>query len=158
MKLEEVEKFLKEGKQIEEAVRNFDWKEFESLVKEIFESHDFKVKRNFRFKTKKRFEIDLIAMNPTKVFCVDCKEWGRGRNKISALKKAVEMQEDRVRQLEKFLKTNPIASRMLKIDGKLEFLPLIVTWLEEDLKKESETMVVPVWKLNSFLANPENYY
>jgi len=158
MNLEEVEKFLKQGTPIEEAVKNFDWKEFEGLVREIFESHDFKVKNNFRFKSEKRFEIDLLAINSKKVFCVDCKEWGKGRNKTSALKNAAEMQENRMNELEKFLKSNPVASKMLKIDGKQEFLSLIVTWLEEDLIRESGTVVVPVWKLNSFLANPENYY
>jgi len=147
---------LSKGKDMEDMIRDFDWKMFEKIVANIFEKNSFKTKTNFRFKTSRRFEIDVLAISDLYVFCVDCKEWGRGRKKTSRLKKAVEMQEGRMEELKKFFSSNPVASKMMKV-GKQEFFSLIVTWHEEELIKESTTLVVPVWKLNAFLGNFENY-
>lgn len=147
---------LSKRKDLEEIIKDFDWKTFEKIVAHIFEMNGFKVKTNFRFKTSRRFEIDVIAISDLYVFCVECKEWGRGRQKTSGLKKAVEMQEVRMRELKKSLNHNPIASKMLKI-AKQNFFSLIVTWHEEELIKESSTLVVPIWKLNEFIRNFENY-
>ncbi|MFH0711145.1 MAG: NERD domain-containing protein [Candidatus Aenigmatarchaeota archaeon] len=148
---------LSNQKNLEEVIRDFDWKAFEKIVSNIFEKNDFKIKTNFRFKTSRRFEIDVLAISDLYVICVDCKEWGKGRDKTSGLKKAVEMQEERVDELKRFFNHNPVASRMMRI-GKQEFFSLIVTWHEEELIMESKTLVVPVWKLNAFIGNIENYY
>jgi len=147
---------LSKRKDLEEIIKDFDWKTFEKIVAHIFEMNGFKVKTNFRFKTSRRFEVDVIAISDLYVFCVECKEWGRGRQKTSGLKKAVEMQEVRMRELKKSLNHNPIANKMLKI-AKQIFFSLVVTWHEEELIKESSTLVVPIWKLNEFIRNFENY-
>ena len=49
------------------------WKDFENKVADIFESFDYKVLRNINFKTGRRYQIDLIAFDSSRVFCVDCK-------------------------------------------------------------------------------------
>ncbi|HDH91631.1 MAG TPA: hypothetical protein ENF38_01630, partial [Candidatus Aenigmarchaeota archaeon] len=85
--LEEIERKIKEGLTLEEALRETDWKDFESLVAEIFEIHGYKTKKNFRFKTFKWFEIDVIAEKLDFVFCVECKKWGKGRYKKSQIRK-----------------------------------------------------------------------
>jgi Holliday junction resolvase len=158
MGLEEIRKDLLKGKTIEEVLEKFDWRGFERTVAEIFESNDFEVKQNFTFKTKRRYQIDVLARRERIVLCVDCKEWGKGRYKKTGLKYAANSQEERVNQLIKFLKKNLIAKQMLGIDlRKQKFYPLIVTLLEEGLLKESETFVVPVWKLNSFLLDIEKF-
>jgi len=154
MKLEEIEKDLGK-KQIEDILEKFDWEIFEKIVAEIFERNDFKVKHNFRFKTKSRYQIDVIAVKQNKIFCVDCKQWGKGRYKKSGLKQAVKQQEKRVKELKKFLKKNMIAQKMLKVDSDSKFYSLIVTLLQEDMIKENETFIVPVWKLNHFLIELE---
>jgi hypothetical protein len=46
---------------------------------------------------------------------------------------------------------------MLKISLNQKFYPLVVTLFQEDVVKENETFVVPVWKLNSFLVELELY-
>jgi hypothetical protein len=148
---------LSKKKELEEVIRDFDWKTFEKIVANIFERHEFKVKTNFRFKTTRRFEIDVLAISGLYVFCIDCKEWSRGREKTSGLKKAVEKQEERKDELKKFFNHNPVASKMMMIDRKQEFLSLIVTWFEENLIKDSHTLVVPIWKLNAFIENFEKY-
>jgi Holliday junction resolvase-like predicted endonuclease len=130
------------------------WKKFEQFVADIFRANEFRVRQNFRFKTSKSYEIDILAIGQRYSFCVDCKQWSGGRYKKGALGIAVSNQQRRVKELKKLLKKNVIARDMLKT-GRL--YPLIVTQMEEDLLKEGETWVVPVEKLNSFLLNHEKY-
>ena len=104
----------------------------------------------------RRHEIDVIAVRGQTVFAVDCKEWGKGRYKAFGLRKASEKQEQRAISLKKFLKNNPIAQKRLKI-SKQEILPIVVTWLQEDLQKHNGSLIVPVWKLNSFLLQAEKF-
>jgi Holliday junction resolvase-like predicted endonuclease len=156
MKLEEIENLARRIP-IEEILKKFDWKDFEEIVAEIFRRNDFLVKNNFRFKTKKRYEVDIIATRSNLVFCVDCKRWSGGRYKKSGIRKSVEEQEKRTEAIKKFLMKNPILRKALNVDEKFKILPLIITLMEEDLAKEKNTFVVPIFKLNSFLLNLENY-
>ena len=155
--LEEIKKAVLGGEQLESVLQKFGWKEFEWIIAQIFQNNGFYVKQNFRFKTKNRYEIDLLAVSSRFSICVDCKYWSQGRNKKSGLKSAAKKQEERVKELQKFLKKNLIAKEMLKINRKAKFHPMIVTLFEEDLVKENDTIVLPAWKLNSFLIEFENY-
>lgn len=146
-----------EHKNIEDILEKCDWKSFENVVKEIFQENGFHTKQNFRFKTKKRYEIDVIAVRNSRIFCIDCKWWGRGRYKKTGLKNAIKSQEIRTKELQKFLKGNPIAKSILKIHSRYPVYPLIVTLHEEDMIKEGNTFVVPVWKLNKFATEIEQY-
>ncbi|HKZ45487.1 MAG TPA: nuclease-related domain-containing protein [archaeon] len=157
VELEEIRKHLASGKTLEEALEGFDWKEFEQAVEEVFRSNDYRTLRNFRFKTKRRYEIDIIAIRGSRVFCVDCKEWDRGRYKKSGLKMAVSKQEERLKEFLKYVKANPILKSKLKLGMKFESFSLIVTLLQEDLAEENGTLVVPIWKLNNFLIESEKY-
>ncbi|MEM5834491.1 MAG: restriction endonuclease [Candidatus Aenigmatarchaeota archaeon] len=143
---------------LEEELKSFDWKNFEKIVQEIFEANGFIVKRNFRFKTKRKYEIDLIAVKEWFNFCVDCKRLGKGRYKKSEIIKAAIKQEERTEELKKFLGKNLIAKESLKVKS-MRFYPLLVTLFEEEVVKEKEggTFVVPIWKLNSFLNEVESY-
>jgi Holliday junction resolvase-like predicted endonuclease len=156
VELEEIESLVRKIP-IEEVLENFDWKDFEEIVAEIFRRHDFIVKKNFRFKTKKRHEVDIIAARKNLVFCVDCKKWSGGRYKKSGIKKSVEMQEKRTKAIKNILDKNPILRERLKIENEPKVRPLLVTLMEEDLIKEENTFIVPVFKLNSFLLEIENY-
>jgi len=156
VELEKIENLAKRAP-IEEILENFDWKDFEEIVAEIFRRHDFIVKKNFRFKTKRRYEVDIVAVRQNLVFCVDCKRWSGGRYKKSGIKKSVEMQEKRTEIIKNILDKNPILRKALKIKDKFEVKSLLVTLMEEDLAKEKNTFIVPVFKLNSFLLEIENY-
>lgn len=157
LNLEEVKKLLIKGKSMENLLEKSDWKNFETIIADIFKENGFSTKLNFRFKTKNRSEIDVIAARGGIVFCVDCKWWGRGRHKKSGLKYAVDKQEKRLEEFKKFIKANPLAMKMLKISPKSNFHPLVVTLFEEELLRENKTLVVPAWKLNHFLLEMENY-
>lgn len=155
--LEKIKLEMLKNKPIEEVLQNFNWKEFENIVAEIFRSNGFVVKQSFRFQTKKKHEIDVLAIKQNLVFCVDCKEWSGGRYKKSGLRYATKNQAMRIKELKKFLKKNLIAQNMLKIDSKVSSHPLLVTLFEEDLLLENKCFVIPIWKLNSFLLEAESY-
>ena len=158
MLIEEIEMQLREGKPIEDALEGYDWKKFETFICEIFQQNGFSTKQNFRFKTKKRHEIDVVATRNKLTFCVDCKWWGRGRYKKAGLKVAAVSQQARVKELIKFLKKNIIARSLLKISSDHMIYPLLVTLHEEDTVKENETFVIPAWKLNRFVTEAEDYF
>ncbi|MDI6825746.1 MAG: nuclease-related domain-containing protein [Candidatus Aenigmarchaeota archaeon] len=155
--IEEIKNRILSGEEIENIVEEIGWKQFEELVAEIFKKHDFLTFHNFRFKTDRRFEVDILAFDKNYVFVIDCKQWSRGRYKKTGLKYAVEGQKYRLEELKNFLKDNPIAKSKLKITEKTKFIPLIVTLFEEDLLKHEDTIIVPVWKLNQFLLTLSEY-
>jgi len=124
---------------MESVLGSFDWKGFEQMVGKILEENGFGVDTNVRFKTDRRYEIDVLAENRDLSLSIDCKEWSRGRYKKTALSKAAEKQSERTSELELHSK-----------NGK-KYIPMIVTLFEEDIKKEKDVIIVPVWKLNSFL-------
>lgn len=155
--LEQIKKLILQGNTVEDILSKFDWKKFEQTISEIFTSNDFNVWKNYRFKTERRFEIDVVASKGDIIFCVDCKSWSGGRYKKTGLKYAVREQEKRVKEFKKFLKKNLIAQDILKIKPTYTIRPLIVTLLEEDLVSENNTFVVPAWKLNTFLLELNNY-
>ncbi|MCW1293802.1 MAG: NERD domain-containing protein [Candidatus Parvarchaeota archaeon] len=49
------------------------WKEFENETADIFESFGYHVLRDVNFKTGRRYQIDVIAFDNIRVFCIDCK-------------------------------------------------------------------------------------
>ena len=103
--------------EIEEIVKAIDWQEFERLVSEILEKHEFKTWNNFRFKTKRRYEIDVITTRNNTTFLIDCKQWSTGRYKSSALKRASEDQEERLEEFERFVEENADVKKVLKEKG-----------------------------------------
>jgi Holliday junction resolvase-like predicted endonuclease len=157
MKLEEVEQFLLRGNNIEEFVERIDWKEFEKFVREIFSVNKFETFSNFRFRTKRRFEVDIVAAKNDFIFVVDCKEWDRGRNKNSGLKKAAEEQIERACEFQTFLSRNPIAQSRFRVDSNAKIIPILVTWYEETISEHERCYIIPVWKLNSYLINHDFY-
>ena len=120
--LNEIKQKILEGEQIENIIQKIDWKEFEKLIAEILKKHDFNVYNNFRFKTNRRFEIDVLAIRNKISLVIDCKQWGRGRHKKTGLKYSVEEQKERAKQLKKFLNNNPIAQVKLKIKKTTKFI------------------------------------
>ncbi len=158
MLIEEIENQLRKGKNIEDVLEKYDWKKFESVIAEIFQENGFHTRQNFRFKTKRRYEIDVIAVKNNKIFCIDCKWWGRGRYKKTGFRQAIISQEGRVKELQKFLRKNPIACNLLKIMPCYMMHPLLVTLHEEDIIKERDTFLVPAWKLNNFVVDMHNYF
>jgi hypothetical protein len=160
--LEELRDRMLAGEDIESVLQKSGWKEFENIIADIFSANGFKVKQNFRFETKRRYEIDIVCVRQKGgkydiAVCVDCKQWSGGRYKNSGLKNAVFSQKERVGELKKFLKGNLIAQKRFGICKKCKFYPLVITLLEETILEFEGCFIVPVWKLNSFLVDFEKY-
>jgi len=155
--LDLIKQRIQQGENIEKIVEEIDWKEFEELVMEILEKHNFLPCHNFRFKMNRLYEIDVLATKNDLILGIDCKKWDRGRYKKTGLKYAIEDQKQRIKQLEKMLKKDEITKDILNLPKKTRIIPLIVTWFEEDLIEHEKVFVVPVWKLNQFLLNISEY-
>lgn len=153
--LEKIKTHVLHGKKIENVIKELklSWKDFEDIVAAIFEVHNFIVERNFHFKIKRRYEIDVIAIKCKNVFCVDCKQWSSGRYKRSPLSRAADEQKKRTDEFDKFLKSNILAREILRIDEKRKIQPVIVTLLEEEIVEHGGVFIVPLWKLNSFILS-----
>ncbi len=145
--LDDINNKIKEGNDIENALTGINWKEFEQLISEILKQHDFDIFSNFRFSTKNRYEIDILAIKNSKIFAIDCKQWERGRYKISGLKLAIRKQLERCNELREVLV------------GKYEkIIPLVVTFFEEGIIEYEDVFVVPLWKFNEFLLDHAETY
>jgi Holliday junction resolvase-like predicted endonuclease len=156
--LERIKRRILRGEEIEKILEEVDWKEFEEFVIRILEEHEFNTFHNFRFKTERRYEIDILAVRDDLLLVIDCKKWKRGRYKKTGLKYAVQTQVKRINELKKFLKNNTTLQNKLKLDSNdTEFVPLIVTWFEEELLEHDGVLIVPVWKLNQFLLSLSEY-
>lgn len=155
--LERISRQVLRGKPIEDAVGKFDWREFEGIVGDIFRRNDFRVRNNFRFKTSRRWEVDLVAVRGSTVFCVDCKRWSAGRSKRWGIAKAAKEQERRTAAMGKFFKSNVLARSLMGVPNG-RFVPLMATLHEEEILKEGSTFVVPLKKLNSFIVQSDELF
>lgn len=149
MDLEEIEYQILHGKGIEEIIKEFDWRGFEDFCSEILAEHGWKTKKNFRFKTEKRYEIDILAEKGEKILLIDYKQWGERSGKASQLKISAKKQLERAKEWEKI--------NFLSRKKGMKTLPIIITWLEERITREDGVWIVPVFKFNTFLLEIDKY-
>ena len=116
--LDLIKQRIQQGEDIEKIVEEIDWKEFEELIMEILEKHNFLLCHNFRFKMNRLYEIDVLATKKDLILGIDCKKWDRGRYKKTGLKHAVKYQKERTKQLEKMLKGDEITKDILNLPQK----------------------------------------
>jgi len=145
-----LEQALKKGTVIEDALENGSWKEFEEFCEAVLQEHGWKTKRNYRFKTENRYEIDVIAIKGDKILAVDCKHWGIRPGKKYQIISAIKKQNKRAEEFKKI-------KFFMDMDKKRDVYPLIVTWFEEDVLNQGQTFVVPASKLNTFLLEIDSY-
>jgi len=148
--LEKIGREIRKGKDIEDIIEQIDWKEFENLCSKILEENGWKTKSNFRFKTDKRYEIDILAEKGNRNLLIDCKHWGLRPGKSTQLKYAAQKQIERASELSKI-------KFLDKTNKKMNTHPIIITLLQEDIISEQNVFVVPLFKLNAFLLEIENY-
>lgn len=122
-------------------MNNFNsWQEFEEFVKEILEKHDFEIKfREVFSDNKRKYEIDVVGYHPNFILSIDCKFYGASRRRTSRLK-----QEAR-KHLEK--------TRILEESVNQKCIPIIITFLDDELIMDENCLYIPVQKLNNFLNN-----
>jgi len=129
---------IKSIEDLQRVSREAVWQNFERLTAFIFQENDFQVKINaVKISNKKRRQYDVIAKKRGKTFLIECKKWAGNRRRLSALKRAVEQHKERSKFYRNLTNENVI--------------PIIVTFIEEEILFYEEVPVVPISKLNSFI-------
>jgi len=147
---------IKAGLDIEAVAKYLDWKEFEAFARDILLYHEFKVYSRVRFKSskKKRYELDLLAIRNPIILCIDCKHWSPRAGKKHALKKAVKKQVERTLA---FSKDVDLSKFYIESNDELFLMPLLISWLVEDIKTYQNVPIVPVFQLSFFLHQIDVY-
>lgn len=155
--MEELSSMLQRGVPLEEATKNLDWKDFEGVVSDAFDANGFRTLRNLRFShEKKRYEIDVVALERPRLVAVDCKHWGLRAGKSSALRAASLAQLRRAVNLGK--KAQEIPGMDIAAWGEATVVPCIVTLYEERVVENGGVLVVPLSRLNSFVEELRSGY
>jgi hypothetical protein len=120
------------------------WQNFERLAAFIFEKNNFRVKVNtVKTYQKTKRQYDVIAWKDNQTFLVECKKWAGNRYRLSAVKKAVEQHKERTQFYAAI--TNEDA------------IPLLVTFIEEEIRVYEGVPIVSIQKLNGFVSELDGY-
>ncbi len=144
---------IERGADAEEVIEELTWKDFEGLIASILEENGFRCVESFRRRGNGKLrgmEIDVIGIRGRLILSIDAKMWGIRSGKAAAIRKAAENQLARTRRLANELRIletrlGPFAS------GRYELIPVITTWLVEDLQFHEGVPIVPIFKFNSFV-------
>ncbi|TFG31863.1 hypothetical protein EU527_11450 [Candidatus Thorarchaeota archaeon] len=150
---------VEQGADIAEVVKVMTWKDFEGLVARILIENGFHCTESFRRRgssTRQGMEIDVIGIRGRLGLSVDAKMWSIRGGKSTALCTAAEKQKERTYNLTTQLEGLSQKIHSMK-KGEYEFIPIIVTWLVEEVEMHEGVPVVPVFKFNSFILNFEQY-
>lgn len=116
------------------------WQEFEELLRDILDQHDFEVKFRKVFRYGGRgYQIDVVGYRKDLCLCIDGKKYGRGRHRTSSLKAEARKHYDRCLVHEEAFGIRSI--------------PVIVSWIDDNMGYDSGCIFVPVAMLNDFLLN-----
>ncbi len=116
------------------------WQEFEELLRDILDQNDFEVQfRKIFGHGDRRYQVDAVGYRNDLCLCIDGKKYGRSRYRAGSLKAEALKHHDRTRAHEEALGIRSI--------------PVIVSWIDDNLVFENGCFFVPVALLNDFLIN-----
>ena len=135
------------GVSFAEIVDLLTWKDFEGFVAEILSENSFRCVE---------MEIDVVGVKGHTIIAIDAKMWGVRNGKGSALKTAAQKQKKRTQDLTWDL--DRLSKKLSSLNrGIYTIFPVIVTWLVEEVELHEGVPVVPVFKLNSFILDMDQY-
>lgn len=147
------------GVNFSEIVELLTWKDFEGFVASVLIENNYVCIESYRRRGSsltKGMEIDVIGQRGKTIVAIDAKMWSIRAGKAAALKKAAEKQKDRTKEL-----SFELSNLSKKIGGlpagDYQFIPVIVTWLVEEVELHEGVPVVPIFKLNSFILDLDQY-
>jgi len=149
--------WAKNGIDFDRIIKELSWQEFEILTTIVGDEFGYESKTGLNFSTAERkYQIDVILKNNPYILLIDCKHYG-GTGKKSVLKKAAEDQLERIHAVKDSIddlkqKINVSSWKSLKL------LPIIITWLDDELFFYEKVPIVPFTKLRSFLQNFYLYF
>ncbi|MFB6088759.1 MAG: hypothetical protein ABEK36_03205 [Candidatus Aenigmatarchaeota archaeon] len=121
------------------------WQEFEEYTRNILEKFRFEVEFRKVFKDPERkYEIDVIGRGKQFIICIDCKFY-KNKGRVNALRKEAKKHIEKVHRL-----------KDLEDENK-DYIPLIITSLDDSMLIENSCLFIPHFKLNNFLNNIHIY-
>ena len=148
-----------QGAKVAEIVELLTWKDFEGFVAGILSENSYSCVESFRRRGNSEMhgmEIDVVGVRGRTIIAIDAKMWGVRSGKESALKTAAEKQKTRTLELSSEL--DRLSKKLTSLtSGSFTIFPVLVTWLVEDVELHEGVPVVPIFKLNSFIHELDNY-
>ncbi len=147
------------GVDMERVVKVMSWKDFEGFVGRVLDENGYKYTESFRKRgtgETEGMEIDVVGVKGKRILSLDAKMWGDRSGKTSALVAAAEKQATRTSRLGNELERLQKKIGVLR-PGEYNLLPAIVTWLVEDIQFHEGVPIVPIFKLNAFLLELDNF-
>jgi len=124
--------------------RRISWQEFEEVVRDILESHGFETRFRVVFRDEKgRGEIDVVAERFGVILAIDAKRYTERWYRKSAIRREAEKHVERCR-------------RYSRLEGR-EVVPVIVSFVDDEVVEHGGCIVVPFRAINDFLLNLEAY-
>ncbi len=115
------------------------WQNFERLAAFIFEKNGFEVSiGTVKTLKRQRRQYDVIAIRNGRTLVVECKRWSGCRYRLAALRSAVGQHRERTQFFERIMNEKAV--------------PVIVTLVEEEIRVFESVPLVPVHRLNAFIA------
>ena len=150
---------VKEGANIADVIDLLNWKDFEGFVASILSENTYRCVESYRRRGNSLthgMEIDVIGVRGDIIISIDAKMWSIRSGKTSALKTAAEKQKKRTLELSEELdklstKIGVLAEKTYRL------FPVLVTWLVEEVELHEGVPVVPIFKLNSFILDLDQY-
>lgn len=150
---------VEEGATITQVINLLTWKDFEGFVASILSDNSYRCVESYRRRGNSEIqgmEIDVIGIKGDLIVSIDAKMWSIRSGKASALKTAAEKQKRRTTELSEELdklskKIGVLAEKTYRL------FPVLVTWLVEEVELHEGVPVVPIFKLNSFILDLDQY-
>ncbi len=143
------------GCEVEEVIELLTWKDFEGFVAQVLSENDYQCIESFRRRgdrVERGMEIDVIGTKGNIILAIDAKMWSTRSGKVSALRNAVSKQRTRTARLANEL--DRLSARVVDMKaGEYSLIPILVTWLVEEVEIHEGVPVVPIFKLNAFLLD-----
>ncbi len=140
-----VELLISLGVPEEKAAAVLNWREFEDLCSRILEGRGYTCLKGFRRAVSgRRMEIDVLAISDRRIILVECKMWSRRTLRFLVNRSRKEVR----RKLEMLLE---LISQARRAEGKVQVIPVIVSWLSVRGDDRGEIAVVPLYKFPQFL-------
>jgi hypothetical protein len=147
------------GALVASVVGEMTWKDFEVFVARILTENSYQCVESYRRRGNseiKGMEIDVVGVRGNRIVAVDAKLWGVRGGKKTALQTAAEKQRERSRRLANDLSI--LAEKIPSLGAQdYRIYSVLVTWLVEEVELHNGVPVVPVFKLNSFIVDMDQY-
>ncbi len=144
-----VELLISLGVPEEKAAAVLNWREFEDLCSKILEGRGYQCLRGVRKTVQgERMEIDVLAFLEGRIILAECKMWSRRTLRFLVSRSRKEVSR-KMRLLIKLL------SRARKEKGRVQIVPVIVSWLSVKDVSEGQVAVIPLYNFPHFIDSLE---